>query len=200
MVGLWWHEYKMAKGWYITYELGYKKTLQLPFSAVFVFLPPTSLCLPLSLPLEKVGAMLPSEGIKMYASHQASKLKGGSSSPSQAFRWCSPAQHLDCKFMRDPKVKPFKFLTCRKCEKMDICCLRYHIWGNLLHKNVKIRWFEDHGCKWSYNSCVCLLLNLIVFLDKNFHKPYIFFLTWYLLFAYSEVSLLNNRFTKCLVA
>ena len=86
MVGLWWHEYKMAKGWYITSELGYKKTLQLPFSAVFVFLPPTSLCLPLSLPLEKAGAMLPCEGTKISASDQASKLEGGSSSPSQVFR------------------------------------------------------------------------------------------------------------------
>lgn len=72
----------MAKGWYITSELGYKKTLQPPFSVFFVFLPPTSL--PLSLLLEKAGAMLPCEGIKISASNQATKLEGGSSSPSQA--------------------------------------------------------------------------------------------------------------------
>ena len=87
MVGLWWHEYKMAKGWYITSELGYKKTLQLPFSAFFVFLPPTFLCLPLSLPLEKAGTMLPCEGIKISASNEGRKLDGGSSSPSQVFRY-----------------------------------------------------------------------------------------------------------------
>ena len=103
MVGLWWHEYKMAKGWYITSELGYKKTLQLPFSAFFVFLPPTSLCLPLSLPLEKAGTMLPCEGIKISASNEGRKLEGGSSSPSQVFRDCSLGQQLDCNLIKDPE-------------------------------------------------------------------------------------------------
>ena len=61
----------MAKGWYITSELGYKKTLQPPFSVFFVFLPPTSL--PLSLLLEKAGAMcLAKESRSLPATKQVS--------------------------------------------------------------------------------------------------------------------------------
>lgn len=68
MVGLWWHEYKMAKGWYITSELGYKNTLQFPFSAFFVFsLPPLSVCLFPSLWRKQVPCCLVKESRSLPA-------------------------------------------------------------------------------------------------------------------------------------